>query len=154
LRPRPAALPHEVAVVWLLGAVLAEQHDEWHVARGSLSAESLANLDPCATRAAADGRPPSNERSPDQEPRAAKNQPVRGHYRLLRGSHGAPSNEALANEGGWRHKPVAAITGDNITERPSVSMPATPESAAPHHRYDPNDIEPRWQARWNETHIY
>jgi putative transposase len=43
--------PNDAAILRLVGAVLAEQHDEWQVGRRYFSAESLAKLVPAAVEA-------------------------------------------------------------------------------------------------------
>jgi len=45
--------PNDGAVLRLIGAVLADQHDEWAVARRYFSEASMAKLTPCHTDPAA-----------------------------------------------------------------------------------------------------
>ena len=56
--------PTEGAVVRLVGAVLEQQHDEWHVSRRNFSAGSLARHIPSVPSYATGGRTPERSELP------------------------------------------------------------------------------------------
>ncbi len=65
--------PNEAAILRLVGAVLAEQHDEWQVSRRYFSAESLTKLGPSPGRAI-----PTRARQPALQPVSVLQDPTGG----------------------------------------------------------------------------